>query len=83
MLGILFVALAPAAEAFRVAAYLPDGDTKAQILMSLRPRRRTLFLVGTEPEGDIVHKERIPRTELLNEARVARERHGAKLDVLW
>jgi len=77
----LVVFLAPLSNTFNTVGYMPewryegaDFDRLCQHLTHL-----ILFSVEMTPKGDIIALDRLPRPELLTEAREAASRHQTKL----
>ena len=78
---VLLVLLVPHSNTFNTVGYMPewrhegaDFDRLCQHLTHL-----IFFSVEMTPKGDIIALDRLPRPELLSEAREAASRHGTKL----
>ena len=67
--------------AFSVAAYLPEWRYEGANWDVIASKTSHIILFSLEPsaQGDIIHTDRIPRKELMDEARTARDKHSAKL----
>ena len=69
------------ASEFAVVAYLPEWRYEGANWEKISEHTTHLLLFSAEPaaNGKIVAKDRLPRPELLAEARAAATRHGTKL----